>query len=165
MRQNIAPYRQFDNADQKRVASGTHTMTSLPRAGSARTFIAYYAATAIFLLLDFVIGINVRVTFLAEAPGWRFLYYLFCFACLGLIVWRPALSTLVATLESLLTLCALIISTALRVVIVSDGMIEQGRGFVSINELVNFLISGAIVYFAFWRGMQSLRGQSGPREP
>lgn len=139
-------------------------MTNPSQAGSARLFLAYYSATAVFLLLDYVAGINVRVAFLGDAPVWRLLYYLFCFGCLGLIVWRRNLGALVATIESLITLVALIISTALRVLVVSDEMLEHGRDFVSLNEIINFLIAGGIAYYSYWRGMQSLRGKTGTSE-
>ena len=42
---------------------------------------------------------------------------------------------------------------AKRVMIVTDEMIEEGRGFVSVNELLNFAISGTIVYFSLMRGV------------
>ena len=40
---------------------------------------AYYAATALFLLMDYGLGINVRVAFLESTPTLRLLYYAVCF--------------------------------------------------------------------------------------
>jgi uncharacterized membrane protein len=136
-------------------------MTSQSISGSARVIIAYYGATVIFLLLDYGLGVNIRVAFLDGYAGWRSLYYLFCFVCLGLVIWRPAWGVWIGTIESLITLCALILSTALRVVVVSDEMIEQGRGFVTFSEIANFLISGSIVYISYWRGMHALSTRAG----
>jgi hypothetical protein len=49
----------------------------------------YYAATLLFVLLDYFLHINVRLAFLDAWPEMRALYYLLCFVCLGLILWRP----------------------------------------------------------------------------
>ena len=119
--------------------------------------LAYYAATALFLALDYGFGVNVRVAFLESMPGVRLAYYLACFACLVLIVWLPALTTLVGAVESLVTLVALIINMALRSMIVTDTMLETGAGFVTMPEVVNFLIAGAAAYVAWWHGIRSLQ--------
>ena len=102
----------------------------LPR----KILIAYYAATVLFLLLDYGFGVNVRVAFLESAPGLKMTYYLVCFACLAFMLWRPALTTFVGVAESLATLVALIINMALRSMIVTDAMLESGTGFVKIGR-------------------------------
>ena len=53
----------------------------------------YYAATAIFIILDYFLNINIRLAALDQAPFWRAIYYVFCFVCLALISWRPGWST------------------------------------------------------------------------
>ena len=119
--------------------------------------LVYYAATALFLGLDFGLGVNVRVAFLESEPGLRIMYYAACFACQVLIVWRPALTALVGTIESLVTLAALIIHMALRTMLVTDAMLETGTGFVTVPEIVNFAIAGTAAYFAWWHGLRSLQ--------
>jgi hypothetical protein len=69
------------------------------------------------------------------------------------MLWRPSWSSAIGATESLLTLTALIISMATRVMIVSDEMIEEGRGFVTVNELLNFAIVGTISYVSLMRGV------------
>ncbi len=69
------------------------------------------------------------------------------------MLWRPRWSSHIGAAESLLTLSLLIISMAMRVMIVTDEMIEEGRGFVTVNELLNFAISGSIVYVSLMRGV------------
>jgi hypoxanthine-guanine phosphoribosyltransferase len=76
-----------------------------------------------------------------------------CLCFFGVMLWRPSWSSGIAAAESLLTLSALIISTAARVMIVSDEVIEEGRGFVTINELLNFAIAGTISYVSLMRGV------------
>lgn len=116
----------------------------------------YYAATAIFLLLDYLVDFNVRLAFLEPWPVWRAFYYLFCFACLGLILWRPALTTLVTTVESLITLSALIISLGSRAMGLSVTMLETGAGFITLEEIINFGIAGGAAWLGWQRGIEEL---------
>ena len=124
---------------------------------SARVFRIYYAATAVFLLLDYVLGINIRLASLDTLPGWRAAYYVVCFGCLGLLMWRPAWSLWVTTTESLLTLSMLIISMGARVFTVSDAMLETGTGVVTGEEIVNFIIAGGAAWIAYTRGSLAIQ--------
>ena len=124
-----------------------------------KLLVAYYAATALFMLLDYVLGINVRLAALDLYPGWRLAYYLFCFLCLGLMLWKPAWGAFIGAAESILTLSLLIISAALRVMIVSDEMIETGRGVVTYREMINFAIAFSVVYVSYTRNMRLIQGQ------
>ncbi len=119
----------------------------------------YYAATVVFLLLDYLGGVNVRVAFLESLPAARMAYYAICFTCLGLMIWRPAWTTLIGTFESLVTLIALIFSMALRVLIPTDAIFEENVAFVTYQEIVNFVISGSMAWLAWTRGLQALRDQ------
>ena len=116
----------------------------------------YYAGTALFLLLDYVLGINVRIAFLDPWPLARLGYYAFCFACLALIVWRPARAAAVGTVESLITLVALILGMGLRILIPNDAIFEENLTIVTTEDLVNFLIVGFAAYFAWVRGLKAL---------
>jgi len=102
----------------------------------------YYGATALFMLLDYGFDFNMRVAFLEGLPFWRAVYYA---VLLGIFVvtlrwpdWAPHL----AVFESLITLSSLIITTAVKVLMVT----EEGRGFVNVTELLNFLVSGFVGY-------------------
>ncbi len=112
-----------------------------------------HGATAIFVILDYLLDFNIRLIFLDGWPGWRALYYGVCLCLFGIMLWRPSWSSHIAAAESLLTLSLLIISTAARVMIVTDEMIEEGRGFVTVNELLNFAIAGTITYVSLMRGV------------
>lgn len=116
----------------------------------------YYAATVLFLVLDYWLGINVRVAFLDTLPTARIAYYGVCFTCLALMLWRPGWTTLIGTFESLVTLIALIFSMAVRVMIPNDAIFEENAAFVSVQEIINFLISGSIAYFSWTNGLKQL---------
>lgn len=122
--------------------------------------VIYYAATAVFLSLDFFLGINVRVAFLETMPGFRLAYYAVCFGCLVLMLWRPAWTTVVALVESLATMIALIFTMALRSMIVTDAMLETGVGFVTMSEIVNFVIAGGAAYLSWLQGLKALANRS-----
>lgn len=125
---------------------------------SRRLLLFYYAATIIFLMLDYGFSVNVRVAALEAFPGLRTGYYLVIFACFGLMLWRPGWTTAIGVVESLATLVALIVNMALRSMIVTDRMLETGAGFITTAEIFNFLISGSIAYFSWHRGMTQLFG-------
>jgi len=125
----------------------------------ARILPWYYAATGLFLLLDYGLGINVRVAFLDEMPAARMAYYGICFACFALMTWRPGWATLIGTFESLATLVALILSMAIRVMVPNDAIFEENASFLSVQEIFNFIISGSVAYLAWLKGLQTLRGQ------
>jgi len=122
-----------------------------------RPFALYYAATILFVLLDYVLGVNLRVAFLEPFPIARLLYYAILFACLALMLWRPRWAVFIGGIESLVVLVALTFSMMLRVMIVTDEMIESGTGIVSFEEIFNYLIVGSIAYLSWARGIKSLK--------
>jgi hypothetical protein len=126
---------------------------------SRRLLSLYYAATIVFLLLDYGFNVNVRIAALEAYPGMRAGYYLVIFACFGLMIWRPSWATAIGVVESLATLVALIMNMALRSMIVTDQMLETGVGFITTAEIVNFMISGSIAWFSWQRGMTALFGK------
>jgi hypothetical protein len=135
-------------------------MAASSQTSSTRVLLVYYAATILFLVLDAGFGVNVRLAALDAYPGFRAFYYLAIFGCFGAMIWRPAWSTAIGVVESLVTLVALIINMALRSMIVTDAMLDSGAGFVTTAEIINFVISGSIGYFSWQHGMLRLFGGS-----
>jgi hypothetical protein len=133
-------------------------MSQVPNMASRRILQAYYAATIVFLLLDYGAGMNIRIAGLEGFPQLKAGYYCVIFACLGLTLWRPAWSAVVGVVESLATLITLIFSVALRAMFISEQMLATGEGLLGVAELVNFLISGSIAWFAWQRGLTQLFG-------
>lgn len=124
---------------------------------SALPLQAYYAATVLFLAADLAFGFTARAAFFADAPVLRGGWYLLCLGCFGLTAWRPQWAAAVAALESAASLSLLILTTALRVVIVTDDMIEAGRVPVTGMEIVNFLLSGGVGWYALQQSLNALR--------
>ena len=124
---------------------------------SGKILVLYYAATIVFLMLDFALGFNIRLAFLEPHPAARMAYYGICFVCLGLMLWRPGWTVLISAFESLVTLSALIIGMGMRTLLVTDQMLETGGGLVTVPEIYNFLLSGGVAYLAWVRGISELR--------
>jgi branched-subunit amino acid permease len=82
----------------------------------------YYGATVLFLLLDYAFGLNVRLAFLDALPTAKLAYYGICFVCFALMLWRPSWATLIGTFESLVTLVALILAMAIRIMVPNDSI-------------------------------------------
>ncbi len=119
----------------------------------------YYAATAVFLLLDYFAGVNVRVAFLESLPGARAAYYAVCFTCLALMIWRPSWTILIATFESLVTIVALILSMGIRVMVPTDAIFGENASFITYQEIINFLISGSMAYLSWIQGLKALQSR------
>jgi hypothetical protein len=119
--------------------------------------IGYYGATLLFVLLDSFANLNIRAAFLESWPVARAGYYAFCFACLALILWRPAWATAVGTVESLISLIALILGMGIRIMVPNDAIFEEKVDIVTMQEIVNFIIVGTVAYFAWIRGMKALK--------
>jgi len=109
----------------------------------------YYAATLLFVIADIVFGINIRLAFLETVPAWRAAYYVLCIALYAVMVWRPSAERIFAFVESTFTVSALILSMAMRTLVVPLDMIEQGRTPVSVAEILNFLLAGGMAYLSF----------------
>ena len=81
------------------------------------------------------------------------LYYLICFGCLLIMVARPAWIVPAAAVESPLTMVALILSTATRVM-----NPEPAAGALTIEQLVNFLVSGVAASLPWTRSIMVMHG-------
>lgn len=123
----------------------------------SRPITLYYAATILFFVLDYALGINVRVAFLESYPVARLAYYAICFVLLALTLWRPNWALLIGTVESLAVVVALTFSMALRVMISTPDMIDTGIGWVTIEEVLNYVIVGGIAYLSWHRGLKLLK--------
>ena len=116
----------------------------------------YYGATVLFLLLDYAFGLNVRLAFLDAMPTTKLAYYGICFVCFALMLWRPGWATLIGTFESLVTLVALILAMAIRIMVPNDSIFEENGQFVTVQEIINFVIAGSVAYLAWVKGWKQL---------
>jgi len=131
----------------------------------SRPITLYYAATILFFVLDYVLGINVRVAFLEPYPAARLAYYAICFVLFALTLWRPNWALLIGTVESLAVVVALTFSMALRVMIITPDMIDTGIGWVTLEEVLNYVMVGGIAYWSWYRGSKLLKDSKISKRP
>jgi hypothetical protein len=141
------------------IVTEGHVITASQNLDSSKLLVLYYGATIVFLVLDYAMGLNIRIAFLEPYPAARLAYYGVCFTCLALMLWRPAWTVLISAFESIVTLSALIIGMGMRTLLVTDRMLDTGAGLITMPEIYNFMISGGVAYVAWVRGIKSLKSK------
>jgi hypothetical protein len=137
------------------------------RAALAPRFLrAWYLATPGFAVLDFALGLNVRVTFLDSVPG-RLAWYAFACAC-GLAVLRwPGREALVGLLESGVNMAWLIFAVMLQYLSAVDSALADdvlpSAPFTTAG-IVNLIVS-ALVLIVSYVAAQARLGQRFARRP
>ena len=129
-----------------------------------RYFIAkwYYYATPIFILLDYIMGINVRVSALDAMPLYKNLYYGFCILCgLGMYI-SPRYSPVVALLESAINyvLMILLLLRPYIICLMQEDIIGEGWQSVealSPEQITNLLIAAVVAAMAFKASIHKLQ--------
>lgn len=122
--------------------------------GVRTAFLAYYGVTPGFVVLDLLLGVNVRLSFLDAHGGWRLAYYGILLVCFAALLVRPRWTDAVSAVESLVTITALIFSVAYGSIILTDGMLEGRGGYVTTEAIVNLLLSGPAAYVSWTRSLR-----------
>lgn len=129
-----------------------------------RYFIAkwYYYATPLFILLDYLLGINVRVSALDTMPLYKNLYYGFCILC-GLCMYiSPRYSSVVALLESAINyvlMILLLLMPYIRCLMQEDIIGEGWQNVESLSpeQITNLLIAALVAAYAFKTSINKLQ--------
>ena len=128
----------------------------------------YYYITPVFILLDYIGGISIRVTVLDSMPFYKNLYYGFCILC-GISVYAlPWLTPLVALLESsvnfLMTVLAVFLPYFRFITETEDVLtapLPTVAGFDS-PHIVNILLSGTIAILGFHGSIRMMSAANRP---
>lgn len=139
-----------------------------------RSYIArwYFYITPVFILLDYFLGVNVRVSALEGMPMYKNLYYGFCILC-GIIMFIfPRLSAVVALFESIINFTMIMLALFLPYVNnilfvddILDADFKTMGGTLNILPIVNLLIVGSCAVFTFHKSLETIKealGLSGP---
>jgi len=121
----------------------------------------YYLLTPLFIVLDTLFGLNVRVSGLAP-PELRYLYYGLCLLCALGCYWQSRYSALIAMAESSINLLVLLASVMVPIVRLADlaGDTTASAGISGYN-VVNFLLTGGILLTVFSSAQEELRNPPG----
>ena len=130
---------------------GKHSITSL-----------YYYFTPLFIVLDYLGGINVRVAVLDSMPLYKNLYYGFCILC-GISMYAvPRCTPIVALFESSINILLIVLAVFLpyiQVVMQSDNILEsnwEAASAFAIPRIVNLVLAGIVAIFAFHGSLRTL---------
>jgi hypothetical protein len=113
----------------------------------------YYYATPLFILLDYLLGINIRVSALDTLPLHKNIYYGFCIICALSIYILPKYSPIVALIESATNSLMIIFLLFLPYarLIGQDDILGEGwhaaESF-SAQRISNLVLAGAVAVFA-----------------
>jgi len=121
----------------------------------------YYLLTPLFIVLDALFGLNVRVSGLAS-PELRYLYYGLCLLCALACYWQSRYSVLIAIAESSVNLLILLAGVMIPIVHLGDlaGDAAANAGISGYN-VINFLLSGGILLSVFYSAQDELRNPPG----
>ena len=114
----------------------------------------YYYATPLFILLDYVAGINIRVAALDAMPLYKNLYYGFCILCALCIYIFPKYSPIVALLESAINYVLMILLLVMPYIrcIMQEDILGQGWQTVealNAEHILNLTFAGIVAVLAF----------------
>lgn len=109
--------------------------------------------------MDFYLGMNIRAVGLMEHDGLRGAYYGFCFLC-WLVIWKkPSLTSWVAVGESAINLLLLITGLVMPYFnfIQNFDSIQDPSQVITLQGVVNFIISGMICLYSYYSAMFRLQ--------
>ncbi|MDI6451357.1 hypothetical protein [Anaerobaca lacustris] len=127
----------------------------------------YYLLTPAFILLDYVVGINIRVAVLDATPVYKNLYYGFCVLCGVVVLVLPRASAVVAFVESTI-LIFLTVPGVFRPLVENVERFAdlnadwQMAGALPLEGMLNLLMAAAIAVLAFHLSLSALANRGGP---
>jgi hypothetical protein len=130
----------------------------------------YYLMTPVFILLDYAVGVNIRVAALDAMPLYKNLYYGFCIVCgIVVFVW-PLTSAVVALLESAIIILITIWSLFRPIIESLEQVAELSGDWKAVEVLqfegtTNLLMAATIAVLAFRMNAAALAGRSDPTGP
>jgi hypothetical protein len=130
----------------------------------------YYYSTPLFILLDYLGGINVRVSALDSLPLYKNAYYGLCIVCALSIYIFPKYSAVVALLESTINFMMVILLLLLPYVqfAMQEDILSTDWGSgsgLSVTRIVNLLVAGSIAALAIQTSSRKLSASSTQTEP
>ena len=124
----------------------------------------YFYITPLFILLDYILGINIRVSALETMPLYKNLYYGFCILC-GICTYViPRYSAVVALLESSINIMMLVLGIFLPYIQTITALMDDvlGADFTALEEslkvqpMLNLFIVGSCLILTFRKSIETI---------
>lgn len=126
----------------------------------------YFYITPLFILLDYFLGLNVRVSALDSAPGYKNLYYGFCILCGVCMFIIPRYSAVVALFESSINFMMIVLGiflpyvhNVLNVLYVDDILNADFKAMeeaIKVEPIANLVIVGSCVILTFRKSIDTI---------
>jgi hypothetical protein len=133
----------------------------------------YFYITPLFILLDYIFGINVRVSALETMPLYKNLYYGFCILCGICMYIIPRYSAVVALFESTINIMMLVLGIYLPYIRTITTLMDDvlGVDFKALEELlkvqpmVNLFIVAFCLLLTFRKSIETIAESFGYNKP
>lgn len=121
----------------------------------------YYLVTPGFILLEYLFGIQIRLTSPWENSFFDILYYLVCFIAGIISIKSIHLAAVFAMTESSINILLLLVSIYLPLATLGENVLQdQELTFkFGVAELLHLLIAGGIAYYAFQKNLALLHNR------
>ena len=124
----------------------------------------YFYITPMFILLDYILGINIRVSALETMPLYKNLYYGFCILCGICIYIIPRYSAVVALFESSINIMMLVLGIFLPYIRTITALMDDvlGADFTALEEslkvqpMVNLFIVASCLILTFRKSIETI---------
>ena len=124
----------------------------------------YFYITPLFILLDYILGINIRVSALETMPLYKNLYYGFCILCGICMYVIPRYSAVVALLESSINIMMLVLGIFLPYIQTITALMDDvlGADFTALEEslkvqpMLNLFIVGSCLILTFRKSIETI---------
>ena len=132
----------------------------------------YFYITPLFILLDYIWGVNVRVSALDSWPVYKNLYYGFCILCGVCMYFVPRYSAVVTLFESIINFGMILFSIFMpyiqNMIYAEDILNADFKAMeesINAQSIVNLVIVGSFVVLTFHKSIQTIQeafGFNGP---
>jgi len=110
----------------------------------------YYLATPVFLLIELVLGGNVRVVIPGDSHAFLYIYLAVCFAAGIFLRNKPSLMSLFGLVESIVNIALLILNIYLPVVMLGGQLEGESGPLLTYADILHFIIVGTVLLAAFY---------------
>ena len=132
----------------------------------------YFYITPLFILLDYIWGVNVRVSALDSMPLYKNLYYGFCILCGVCMYFVPRYSAVVTLFESIINFGMIVFSIFMpyiRNMIYAEDILNADfkamEESINAQSIANLVIVGSFVVLTFQKSIQTIQESFGFNEP
>ena len=132
----------------------------------------YFYLTPLFILLDYIWGVNVRVSALDSWPVYLIVFFGLCFVCGVCMYIVPLYSAVVTLFESIINFGMIVFSIFMpyiqNMIYAEDILNADFKAMeksITAQSIVNFVIVGSFVVLTFHKSIQTIQESFGFNEP